>query len=78
MAPSIARFHAPIGGMLFTLFGVSVAVAQSAPAHAATITFNLFSNSPEAIVPQGITDPIFGEGTPSSMFQADYIGPAFI
>ncbi len=78
MAPSIARFHAPIGGMLVTLFGVSVAGAQSAPAHAATITFNLFSNSPEAIVPLGITDPIFGEGTPSSMFHADYIGPSLL
>jgi hypothetical protein len=78
MAPSIARFHAPIGGMLVTLFGVSVAVAQSAPAYAATITFNLFSNSPEAIVPPGITDPIFGEGTPSLIFQADYIGPSLL
>jgi MYXO-CTERM domain-containing protein len=64
--------------MLVTLFGVSVAGAQSAPAHAATITFNLFSNSPEAIVPLGITDPIFGEGTPSSMFHADYIGPSLL
>ena len=78
MAPSIARFHASIGGMLVTLFGVSVAGAQSAPAHAATITFNLFSNSPEAIVPLGITDPIFGEGTPSSMFHADYVGPSLL
>lgn len=78
MPPCIARFHAPIGGMLLALFGVSVAVAQSAPAYAATITFNLFSNSPEAIVPLGITDPIFGEGTPSLVFQTDYIGPSLL
>jgi MYXO-CTERM domain-containing protein len=78
MAPSIARFHATIGGMLLALFGASVAVAQSAPAYAATITFNLFSNSPEAIVPLGITDPIFGEGAPSSIFHADYIGPSLL
>jgi hypothetical protein len=78
MTPANARFHAPVGGMLVALFGVSVAVAQSAPSYAATITFILFSNSPEANVPLGITDPIFGEGPPSSIFNADYIGPSLL
>lgn len=78
MTSSYARLHAPVGGMLVALFGVSVAVAQSAPSFAATITFNLFPNSPEANVPLGITDPIFGEGPPSSIFKADYIGSSLL
>lgn len=78
MTHSNTCFHARVSGMLVALFGVSVAVAQSAPSYAATITFNLFSNSPEAIVPTGVTDPIFGGGTPSSIFHSDYIGTSLL
>jgi hypothetical protein len=77
MLPSIAGLRAPVAGMLVALIGGSVVLAQSAPSHAATITFNLFSNSPEALVPPpGSTAPIFGDGDPSTTFIGDYIGPS--
>jgi hypothetical protein len=62
--------------MLVALLGGSVVLAQSTPSHAAPITFNLYSNSPDIINAQGKTNPIFGLGTTAPIFSADYIGPS--